>query len=384
MNLLFTFLKAVPEDWLAYLPEAGLSPTELLVCQEMVFLLPQEEPEKDHFLQKIQLTDSHFFKISSTSLQKLYHYFFPEPIELIENLARLHLPEHLKKAYEKTIKTKQDSRFYQIALDAFLGMPLKDLSIPYSEKIAETYLQSLPEITPADFAYVRLRFSTTEIYSVLLPAKGKSIEEFTQIKTQYAEEIADLRKTKGLTENTLAWYAWNRAYGLFQVQLSNDQEGILALQVCQEIASQPGNPLTKREIVRASCRLAEVYYFENQPEIAWNEYETIRNSHPVEFAMEPYHQTKFIQLSLIIGKISFAGALLDTYFPWEKHQNWIMPVIHHAKYLLMKPDLQKAHETILKGFEINKKKSIFSMKLNCGCWNVSILCFLEMFKWHLN
>ncbi|MCS7074941.1 MAG: hypothetical protein NZ108_10785, partial [Bacteroidia bacterium] len=316
MNLLFQFLKVLPDEYRNQLSQLELSPTEHSVCKAMLNRLSEEELDKPKLLSDLSLTENHFFKVSSTILQKLYHAFFPSPIDLLENLARLHLPEHLKKAYEKITKTPQTSQFYQIALDCFLGMPLKDLDITLAQKVANSYLDSLSQVTPADLAFIRLRFITTEIYSILLPAKGKGETEFEKLRKQYENELLTLRQTEGIEQHTIAWYSWNRAYGLFNVQLSQEKEALSYLEICQKIANQPDTPLSKREIVRASCRLAEVYYYDNQPEIAWQEYAKIRLSHPTQFAWEAYHQTKFIQLSLILDKLSYAEELLQEYFPY--------------------------------------------------------------------
>jgi hypothetical protein len=121
-----------------------------------------ELPESDDLLEKLGITDSHYYKINSVLLRKSYQTLVPEEGAALLKYLKLknlfHLLRHEILAQDKKLAARmtdeERKQFFLSAFHYFIDFPYKFYDKKLTDLFGQKYLSAIPNCPESDKAYV--------------------------------------------------------------------------------------------------------------------------------------------------------------------------------------------------------------------------------------
>lgn len=378
MNLLYEFLKNLPAADLEKLENVA----ERGVAAQLWTLLLQWENkttfDRDFLLQKLNISPSHFDKVSSLLLSKSYTVLFGKnDMALLEYLSKRppfvkHYYHELKKQIkraEKNFSRKELLQFYLTNVSYIqLNMSIISIDERLMLELADRYL-SLEKNKNA-----RLLMQTKLLYVKIAKLFAASKIQDNQMTLQ--KEVDVIFLPKDADEELVFSHYWLKIYFYHASENFSACE-----QVLKKAIRQLGAFKTEKSKIRTyqmKLKLAEILYFMSNFHGSFSHYaKLVVSPYADKIPDYSYHITKYLQICLIVAEWNEAERLVkeqilsDTALSKEALQP--RDVISLAKFYLFKSEYATAFEFILLGFEKNPKGKYFQYEIELR--NLQTACF---------
>ena len=315
----------------------------------------------------VEITATHYYKICSVVLDKMYAELVPEKgIPLLYFLNRKGLFSHFmheihmqeKGLLEANTTGLELEHFYFNCFNLLQRVAARDLDELMAIEIGNKYLQYKQEKHSHDLYFVRCSYLSTKLF--LLKVTKKDIETGKSI----FKELIEIEKIIKETTNHTALYQLNKALSVYYHHIVSEPEKVIQyLDKNLAIIKTHANYYSKEDEVLTQCRIAEMLYMKSSFAASFQSYSEIFNTHSNILASDFYHHAKYAQLAIILGKYEIAKEIIgNTFTPYiESKQSNIgtMGCLLFAKlYLFDDPDnvankyIQTAKKFISKSFYI--------------------------------
>lgn len=372
MNLLFEFLKNLPDTDLQKLKAQTFRGTTDKVFRAILAQAEAGEFHRDKIQKSLQLSDSHFDKISSELLSKSYRTLIPEEgSELLKFLSyRVTYVKHFYKELsrqqrliEKSKDRKLKAQFYKQSINHMhfnLSIMNKDGEV--MKQLGKKYLAALPK---SELATGRMWVSCRLIFNSIdhLFAAAHII---TRSKKIFAE-ITKLGDPEKITDPDLLFeYYWVLTY--YYISIEQFATGAEVAGRAVEALKKYHTEEVSTNIVRLEMKRAELLYFSSRFEESFQKYHEVLNGPLVDVIHERgYYITKYIQVSLITGHLKEAKKMVENFLGfYEKRIDDTMPVrevFSCIKYYLFAGEFDKAFHFLQLGFQRNPKGKYFQYEV---------------------
>ncbi len=372
MNLLFEFLKNLPEAELRKLKALVLRGTTDKVFRAMLAQAETGTFNRNKIQKSLQLTDSHFDKISSELLYKSYHTLFPEKgLELLKFLSyKVTYVKHFYKELsrqqrfiDKSEDKKLKALFYKTTINHMhynLSIMNKDGQV--MKQLSKKYVAALPK---NELAAARLWVSCRLIFNSIdhLFASGHIISESKKVFAQ----IQKLGSPEKLTDPELLFeYYWVLTYYYISIeQFATGAE--VAGKAVDALKNFCGEEVALN-IVRLEMKRAELLYFSSRFQESFQKYHEVLTGPLVDVIQERgYYITKYIQVSLITGHLSEAKKMVESFIQfYARRTDETIPVrevFSCIKYYLFAGEYDTAFHYLQLGFQRNPKGKYFQYEV---------------------
>ena len=356
MSWLNGLLTALNEEELLQLNKLRLIGKEREVLNALLRYTCDEIPSPEEICSQLQITQSHYYKINSILLDKLYAHFVPEgSYQLLLWLRRKELYPILKNEIKDQLKSKQASPYYLSLFRMLIDLPYKFYDEKLTKVVGNAYLKALENRNQSDENYVafHLLFADCNRFAASKnPAKKFGYSEVDLLKME--NELAS-------TDHFLARYYLYRTFCNFYkyyrrdaaLSLSYLEKAILLKDKIAEFF-----PINIHQFLR--LLYADALLGFNNEQAAFDLYQEVFNE-GIDEAMYGfyYHCEQYAISAILLRKYDKAENLAATYFDECIHKkNDIYATrgaLTYAKLYLSIGEFKKALHYIQLGMEINEK-----------------------------
>ncbi len=360
MNYLFCYLQLLSHEELALLETLDLAPRQRSVLDALIDVRGEKDAARETILSGLGLSASHFDKICSLLLRRVYDTIVPDGGRaLLYDLNRRSLQAnflHELHRQERDVaagSVEARAGFYLECFNLLGRISRKDYNGVLMAELARKYGRLCPSPDNAIF------FEADMVCSLIwnAAARGTNDEVRQEAERRLRRNAARIVPDTG----PLALYKQYQAYALFHAQIDeNPSERLGYLQLAAELCDRHPDLFSEDERVLALCRIAESYYFNSHNfGKAYRLYASLFRKHRRALARDYYHTTKFIQLCIICGRYGRAERLLrerfDQHLASEHESIGTMGAISWAKLLLVTGRVAEAKPYIDFGYQRNRK-----------------------------
>ncbi len=318
------------------------------------------EPNAEEIAKQLEITHTHYYKICSMLLDKIYTGLIPERgYELMLFLSQKDLYGHFTHEvllFEKTIDQHSDLNLEEFYYNVFMllqKVSAADMDEELLFKYGKKYLENKKNKTLGDEMMVQSCVLNTKL--TLLKATKKKIE----IAHEVAKELHVIEQKLEKENHPKANYYLNKALSTYYHQTVGDPQTVIKYQE-KNISLYNDNKgmFDASLLVQSKCRIAEMQYMNSNYEQAFESYSTIFEQYKTELESDFYHQSRFAQLAIITEKNQKAIQIIDQYFGMyvegKKQGPGTMGALLYAKYYMFKdPEQSNKYVQIAKRL-INK------------------------------
>ncbi len=359
MNYLVQFLSVLKKSEIEKLKLIPLSGKEKKLLDLLIIYKNKNLP-KDIILEKLQLTESHFYKACSVILDKCYRFLFHNDFfESIRFLSKRDLYQNLKHEILKQEKRyANDLKFNLLAFELLQRGSYKN----HEEKLIQHFANQIKNIIQIlsdenlklDFLYfLEIRRMRSKIFEL---AALQQTEKALFIK----KHLLELQKQIVIHQHRLAsfhlYHALYNYYNLFKDSEGNPESWLNKALEASEYVTEYIEP---DDIINTKAKIAENLYYQSQFHQAINIYIQLKEEYPHIFFEDFYHLTKYVQLCFILDKLEEAEAILNQYFLDYLRilhpSRGTMAAINYSKLFLLQKDFHEANLVLQKARFLNDK-----------------------------
>jgi tetratricopeptide (TPR) repeat protein len=363
MSFLTDLLKVLDEEELAQLRRADLRGKEEEVLDKSIKYRNHKTKTDKDIQDELGLSKSHFDKINSVLLNKVYSSFTDGTIEeTLSFLSRRHLQHLVKheiKVFEKKLLKNWDrEKAKSFYFRAFHTLRQSSFEF-YEPKLIKQYLQKYIKALPKkDIAEeIRMDLLHEFVYMQYMRSMGKSSSYTPIVVKKLAEYENALQKYNSLPALyqfyvTRAWYHVHYTGNTTKIETNWKK----ALEVYE---SDPTlfKEFDKVFVLRA---LAESYYNMSRYDESYKTYKDVYERYYQLVYTNYYHLSHFIAVSFATGHMEYAKMLLDKHFKPALENNLqlgkkIDALTIYAQYFLLKKQYKEAFDYLNEAAFLNRK-----------------------------
>lgn len=314
---------------------------------------------KDAILEKLGISENHFFKISSILLDKCYtHFFGDDKTKLLKFLSSRDLFQNLK--HEVLQLEKNPDLSYQLLMliyDLLQRGSYKNHDPVLINHFAQRLLTEKPKLPQSLQNEIEYFIKLRRLRSLLFELAAK--QEMEQARKVYLE-LLDYQKVLSIEQHPLACFHLNHA--LFIYLYSFENPGFIDtayLQNAMKAFDFAKDYLDNEELIITSLKLCENFYYNSEFKQAFDGYQSYYKEYHSYFKNDFYHLTKYFQLSLITSKYKTAFCLLESHFKLYLDilhpSRGTMAALNYSKYYILNNDFFKAQSFLSKAMLLNDK-----------------------------
>jgi hypothetical protein len=357
MSWLHSVLHSLNSNELSLIKDMRLIGKEKEVLAYFIENSNAENIDQIAFNKKFNLSETHFYKINSILLDKLFNLFATQGnYALLLWLRQKELYALLKNEYNSQQKKNgHNTEYYLNAFRLLIDLPYKFFDEKLTASCGEAYLKSLNPCTDADRQYVKfhLLFANCNRF-----AAGKN----PLIQFGYTEgDLLLMKKELEATDFHLALYYLYRTicnyYNYYlrnpskslqflnaAIQLKDKISGFFPINIHQFLRLLYADALLNFKEIKESYKLYEEIFKEGLDKDMYGFY---------------YHIEQFATTAILLKKYDKANDLLQEYFDeCIQHKNDIYATrgaLAYSKLFLSKGEYKKALNYLNLGIEINEK-----------------------------
>lgn len=366
MNYLFRYLQLLSPEQRAALLELPLSEREHQVLAALIQAGVDDSISKAELLAGLGISSSHFDKLCSVLLDKVYAAIVPEGgTALLYDLNRRSLFGHFchqMKKQEKALIAEHTqpaelAEFYSICFSLLHRITRKDYDEKLMRDIGEKYLAAKANTTPGDRLFVESGIMNALIQDTAARGAqnrlGDDIEQRLNALKPADEELAE-------RDNVLGLFQYYRVWVLFYTLIDSRPDIRLSyLRLSAGLCERHPDVLPEEDRALTFCRIAEAHYNDSDFAGAGEQYRQIFDVYHNVTSRDYYHTTKYIQVLIILGQYSDAARLIDERFGvfMENREPALstMASLSYAKLYLCSGRIAQAKHFIDLGFELIAK-----------------------------
>lgn len=360
MSHLQDFLNVLTPAELAKVSKERIIGVEKSVLDIFLINRNKTESNAEEISAKLGITHTHYYKICSMLLDKIYTGLIPQRgYDLMLFLSQKDLYGHFTHEvllFEKTIDQQKDlnkEEFYYNVFMLLQKVSAADMDEELLIKYGKKYLDNKKNKTEGDELMVRSCILNTKL--TLLKATKKKVE----IAHEIAKELLDIEKKLEHSKHPKGSYYLNKALSTYYHQTVGEPENVIKYQE-KNIAlyNNHKDMFDFSLLVQSKCRIAEMQYMNSNYEQAFDSYTKIFDEYKEELESDFYHQSRYAQLAIITEKDQKAIEIIDHYFgvyvEGKKQGPGTMGALLYAKYYLFKDAEQSNKYTQIAKRLINK------------------------------
>lgn len=304
-------------------------------------------PDTIEICETLEMTSTHFYKICSIVLDKIYEELIPNKgYELLSFLNKkgmysqfIHqalMQENKLIANKTNSKTLED--FYLKTFILMQKVSLKDLDDDMILDFGNKYIKHKKEKNEHDKYFIRCNFLSTKL--VLLKVTRKDID----IAKSIGKELLEIEHKLANSTNFLAKFQLNKALSIYYNH--NEPEPtkvIIYLEFNKKIIAAHPESFDASEIIFLECKIAEMLYMNSQFGESFEFYSKIFENNQNTLESDFYHHSKYAQLCIILEKYDLAKSIIsskfDVFIESSQSSAGTMGAILYAKlYLFNDPE----------------------------------------------
>jgi hypothetical protein len=353
MSQLHTIFNVLPNSEIAKIKKIRIIGKEREIFDSINSYRHKEFPQISTICDSAKITQSHFYKICSILLDKIYECLIPEKgVKLLQYLIGKGLYNHFKHEammQEKLLLAENASdktleNFYLNCFKLSQKASAKDLDEKLVQNYGEKYLKYKKPIDKDDKYYVKLSLLSTVLY--VLKATKKDIERAKSIGKELLGDELKLADSS----NVLTKYELYKSLSTYYQHTEGDAAN--AKKYIEKNVSLINSNLSyfeKDEQILVKCKQAEINYMNSAFDTAYNLYTQIFTEFQHELENDFYHHSKYIQLAILTKNYSIAKDVLNNHFgvylESKQGPQALMASISYAKLYLF-TDISQANKYI--------------------------------------
>lgn len=326
---------------------------------DLLILYRKKGFPKDAILEKLGISENHFFKISSVLLNKSYAHFFGEnKTKLLKFLSSRDIYQNLK--HEVIQLGKEPNLSYQMLMliyDVLQRGSYKNHEPELINHFAQRLLDAKPKLLPKLQNEIEYFVKLRRLRSLLFELAAKQDKE--QAQMAYLE-LLHYQKILSIEKHPLACFHLNHALFIYHYSFAN--QGFIDTNFLQNAIKAydfAKDYLELEELIITSLKLCENMYYNSEFNKAFESYHHYYKEYFEYFQNDFYHLTKYFQLSLITSEYHTAFNLLETHFKLYLDllhpSRGTMAALNYTKYYILNHDLSKAQSYLAKAMLLNDK-----------------------------
>lgn len=314
----------------------------------------KELPEVEEICKEVGITSTHFYKICSVLMDKLYDELVPgRGYELLYYLNRKDLYNHFthemllqeKDMLKEGASKEQIETFYQKGYLLLQRVSAKNLDEDLILEYGKKYLNAKIKKEQHDDLMVRNSYLATKLYLLKATRKGQETSK------EIFEELTKTEVVLKSSSNFMAVFYLNKAFSTYYNHVVSEPTKVIEyLNSNLQIIEKNKASFQKEEFALTKCKIAEMYYMNSEFERAFKEYSSIFTTYTEDLATDFYHHAKFAQVAMIIGQLEFAKNLIDNRFALfiesKQVSSGVMGCILNAKYYFFTAQYAEANKYI--------------------------------------
>lgn len=359
MNYLVQFLSVLNDEELKKIKNFDIKGKEKKLLDILIEFKNKDLP-KDTILEKLQFSETHFYKICSVLLDKCYEFLFDGDIfQTLKFLSKRDLYQNLKhEIFQQEKKYYYNFKFNLLAFELLQRGSYKNHQEEIIHYFSQKLLDLIPNIpnpiTKKDLPFFleirRIRSKIFELAALQKTEEAKSLKK----------RLLDLEQQLDFNQN--AWSKFHLYHALYNYYnfFESYENNIHYLDTAFYLVNfDSSNQIEKEDIVLTQLKIAENSYYLSEFLLAYEKYQIIQKDYPHIFYEDYYHLTKFIQIGLIIGDYKNAEQILDkcflNYLKILHPTRGTMAAISYTKLFLLKKDFKEANIALQKAIFLNDK-----------------------------
>ncbi len=372
MSLLFDFIKNLPPS-----EREKVTAQSFKGKTEMLFraIIAQAETgvfEREKIQKALNLSGSHFDKITSELLSKCFTILYPEGgLPLLNYLSmRVAFNKLFYKELARQIKQleavkdkKVKAAFYKEAVNHIhYNLPIVNKDTKVLGMLCKNYIATIPkqEKTEAQlWVNCRLLFNRIDSLFAASKVKDKALEVLKKI--QKLGNPLVIQKHELLFE-----YYWVLLYYHMAIE-DFSKAAEVAIEAIEKVSKLPDEKAALNKL-RLELKLSELYYFSSRFNESYQKYDAVFTGPQADMIPERgYHTTKYIQICLITGNLNDAKTQID------KMRNFygdnleetlpVRDIFSFIKYYLFAGDYDNTFRYLQLGFQRNPKGKYFQYEV---------------------
>ena len=325
--------------------------------------------KKESLLRELNLTSSHYDKLSNVLLKKAYcHLAGDDVLKQLDYLSKKYMFQHLfHEMRQYRIRIKADyadqtvpDRICRALFDYSVNVPAPHFEEELAISNANDYLNLPGDCGTREFEVkAKLLFSRINVYMHRAPT--------ATMAAQMKRQIISLEKQFAHVDDpdikTILYYTWANYYRTVEPNWMMRQDYL------DSIAQLHGgySMMACCEQANYDCYQAEILYERGRFREAYDAYTTAFSENLSILRNQFHHVSRWIELAIIIGDFNEAKALLDdllkVYVDNRHESNGVIGAILYAQLYLLKGDLAQAFEYISLAQSLNSLKVYFNYEI---------------------
>jgi hypothetical protein len=372
MSLLFDFLKNLPAaDRNKIVSQTFKGKTDA-VFRAIIAQTETGVYEREKIQGALNLSGSHFDKITSELLSKCFAVLYPEGgLPLLNYLSmRVAFNKLFYKELSKQMKQvallnnkKQKADFYKGAINHIhFNLPIINKNSKVLAALGKEYIAAAPsQEKPDAILWVNCRTLYNKIDNLFAASKVK--EKAPEI----FKELQQLGNAYTIKNHELLFeYYWVVLYYYMAIE-DFSKAADIATEAIEHLQQHP-HENSALNILRLELKLSELYYFSSRFDESYQKYRSVFTGPQADIIPERgYHTTKYIQICLITGNLKDAKLQIDKMRAfYGKNLEETLPVrdiFSFIKYYLFAGDYDNAFRFIQLGFQRNPKGKYFQYEV---------------------
>ena len=356
MSWLHALLSSLTFEEISSIKQMRLIGKEEAIFSHNLSALGKSAPSLEECCAEAHITPSHYYKINSILIDKIFYQLCPEGnFELLQWLRTKELYALLKNEVNAQLKLQHDSNYYLNTFRLLIDLPYKYFDEKLTQKLGATYLGSLDNSSDSDRMYVKFHLlfaDCNRFAAVKNPEKKFAFVESDFLK--WEEEL--IREGHYLAQ----YYLYRTLCNYYNYYIGNNEKSLLYLKKAIALKNEISHffPIDIGQFLGLLYAGALLGF--NEVKSSYDLYKELFQA-GIDEAMYGfyYHCEQYIIAAILLKKFDEAERLLQQYFDsCISRRNDIYATrgaLTYAKLFLSKGELKPALQYISLVSEINEK-----------------------------
>ncbi len=385
MSLLASFISFLNSEEKNRLSGMPITGKEKILLHTL--LVHQGSSGKQDLMEELQLSSSHFDKISTLLLKKAYRHFGGEDeLEQLNFLSRKfmfhHLFHELRQLRGRVANTGYDDekreRYLRALFDFSINVPAKYYEEDFVSRMADDYLKNVKKDKPARELEVKAKMLFARLN--LLSQQAPDSVAIRRIEQEIRKTELNYKNVRDPHAKAVLYHVRANFYRMMKPDYRMRKKFLR--KIVQLYGGYDKMPEFEKAI--ADCHEAEVLFERGEYEAAYYAYSTTMPGKIQLLRNQFHHFARWIQLAIILGNYDAAENLLNTLFKMyvDNHHetNGVLGALLYAELYLAKGEFDPAFRYISMAKSLNSIQVYFTYEIRLRLLETIYFAFTSDFE----
>ena len=370
MSLLVSFVRFLSDEEMIKLKKMTLSGKEKLLMDSIIQHPEISEVSKKEMLKLLELSSTHYDKISTILLKKAYRHLAGEDdLEQLNFLSKKFMFRHLfheirqlsSKVQLNHVADTEKEKYFKALFNFSINVPAKYFDERFVQQSAQHYLSNVKTKRDARELEIKAKMLFARLNKLTQQAPD------ARATSRIFKEVSELeKKYKNVTDvepKVVLYHVMVNYYRL--VEPNADQRSYYLDKIADLYNGFDNMPSFEKSI--AQCHMAEMAYERDDHVKAYQLYREVFSHHLQLLKNQFHHFARYIELAIILNDFSNAQRTLDSLFRvyiLNRHESTgVLGALLYAQLYMKTGDLDKAFEYVSIAKSLNSIQVYFHYEI---------------------